>query len=97
MGGIVRYKVTRGDPQIPSDFRETPETLGSNLGLVKLQTSLINKFRLMNPNLHSPRERRKHYGSGLSEDSRIQPLTYYSFRLQTWKSLFTILSFPDCG
>ena len=44
MGGIVRYKVTRGDPQIPSDFRETPETLGSNLGLVKLQTSLINKF-----------------------------------------------------
>jgi hypothetical protein len=30
LGIIVRYKVTRGDPQIPTEIRETPET-GLNL------------------------------------------------------------------
>ena len=38
-GEIVRYKVTRGDPQIPTELRETPGT-GLDLNLVKLQTSL---------------------------------------------------------
>ena len=38
-GEIVRYKVTRGDPQIPTELRETPGT-GLDLSLVKLQTSL---------------------------------------------------------
>jgi hypothetical protein len=36
MGGIVRYKVTRGDPQIPTEPRETP---GTGLDLRSGQTS----------------------------------------------------------
>ena len=35
-GEIVRYKVTRGDPQIPTELRETP---GSGLDLNSGQTS----------------------------------------------------------
>ena len=35
-GDIVRYKVTRGDPQIPTELRETP---GSGLDLNSGQTS----------------------------------------------------------
>ena len=34
--GVVRYKVTRGDPQIPTELRETPE---SGLDLRSGQTS----------------------------------------------------------
>jgi hypothetical protein len=35
-GEIVRYKVTRGDPQIPTELRETP---GPGLDLNSGQTS----------------------------------------------------------
>ncbi len=41
--GIVRYKVTRGDPQIPTEIRETPET--------GLEPKIWSNFRILLINL----------------------------------------------
>jgi hypothetical protein len=93
--GIVRYKVTREDPHIPTEIRETPQT---GLNLRSGQTSDFSensfKIRLMNLFSQSLRERRKHYGSGLSEDCKDSAFNLSKFQFSGRRTCH-FSKFPD--